>query len=286
MFGGEQVMESSFRLASIDQSGALIEQIEARGTARHATCLEKAHPFILESAMKLRAMSAAALFCVSMAQAAPVTLNFDGAVDTDITSDFAGLTFVAPGSGSPVRTWAFSGADTPGNVLGLTGTNNFALNQTDGTAIDILFATGVTSVSIRAAFVQASDAFLGFGLTEMLPFMAVYNSHTIDALNRIGLDTWSIPSDSCLTSGGLICQSAYDTLAFTSSSADIMAIRISGFGGPAGTPQRRSIFDTLTYDSGVGNPGGGTVPEPASIALVGLALVALRSVRQRQTPRG
>lgn len=234
--------------------------------------------------MKLRTVFAAALFCVSMAQAAPVTLNFDGAVNTDISNAFAGLTFVAPGSGSPVRTWAFSGADTPGNVLGLTGTNNFALNQTDGTAIDILFATGVTSVSIRAAFVQASDGYLGFGLTQMLPFMAVYNSHSILPGNRIGLDTWNIPSDSCLTSGGLFCQSAYDTLNFTSSSADIMAIRITGFAGTAGAPLRRSIFDTLTYDQG--NGGGGTVPEPASIALVGLALVALRSVRQRQAPKG
>lgn len=231
--------------------------------------------------MKLRALLAAGLFFASVAQAAPVTVNFDGAVDTDITNDFAGLTFVAPGSGSPVRTWATTGADTPGNVLGLSGQNNFyALNQTDGTAIDILFATAVTSVSIRAAFIQASDQFLGFGLTEMLPFMAVYNSHTIAAVNRIGTDTWNIPTDTCLTSGGALCQSAYDTLAFTSLSPDILAIRITGFAGTAGAPLRRSIFDTLTFDQG----GGGTVPEPASIVLVGLALLGLRSVRQRRNP--
>ena len=231
---------------------------------------------------KFGAMFAAGLVWASLVQAAPVTLNFDGAVSTDITNAFAGLTFVAPGSGSPVRTWAFTGADTPGNVLGLTGTNNFALNQTDGTAIDILFATGVTSVSIRAAFVQASDGFLGFGLTQMLPFMAAYNSQTIIAANRIGLDTWNIPTDSCLTSGGSFCQSAYDTLDFTSSSADIMAIRITGFAGTAGAPLRRSIFDTLTYDQGNGDGGGGTVPEPGTLALIALAMLGLSVVRVRR----
>ena len=49
---------------------------------------------------------------------------------------------------------------------------------------------------------------------------------------------------------------------------------------------RRAIFDTLTYDQGGNNGGGGAVQERASIALIGIALLALRSVRQRQTPKG
>src|SRR5262245_15580626 len=144
--------------------------------------------------MKLVGFAAAALFTVSAAQAAPVTVDFDGAVNLDITNAYAGLTFNAPGLFGPVRTWAYAGADTPGNVVGLSSPPNFnyALNQADTTAIDIHFDTAVDAVSIRAQWVQASDAFLGF--TGSLPFMAVYNSDNIIAANRIGLVSWDIPT--------------------------------------------------------------------------------------------
>ncbi len=227
--------------------------------------------------MKLATLAIVSALAAPAAQAAIVTLNFDGAVNTDITSAYAGLTFKAPGVGAPVRTWASPGADTPGNVLGLSGQNNFyALNQQESSAIDIMFGTAVSSVSIRAAFVQASDFFLN--LTGMLPFMAVYNSDVISAANRIGLETWNIAGDACLNSNGLFCQSAYDTLDFTSLSSNIKAIRISGFAPPtAGVPLRRSIFDTLSYGS-----QGGTVPEPTSAALVALALGGLAMARRRK----
>jgi hypothetical protein len=229
----------------------------------------------------LSTLAAVALLSAGSAQAAPVVLNFDGAVNTNITNAYAGVTFLAPGSGTPVRTWATAGADTPGNVLGLTGQNNFfALNQQESTAIDIVFDTTVSAVSIRAAFVQASDFFLN--LNGMLPFMAVYNSDVIAAANRIGLVVWDIAADACLNSGGIFCQSAYDTLDFTSALSDIKAIRISGFAPAAvGVPLRRSIFDTLTFDAA----GGPKVPEPASIALVLLALAAMQGIRGSKTKK-
>jgi len=176
--------------------------------------------------------------------AAPITINFDGAVSTDITHAFAGLTFNAPLAGTgPVRTYASSLADTPGNLLGLSGqTNFFGFNQFNG-AIDIVFDNPVSFVSIRSRFSIGTDAFLGIG---GLPFMGVYNSATISAANRIGLVEWNLPGDPCLA--GNFCVSAYDTLGFASASANIKAIRITGSLSTAGGVSRLALFDTLTYD--------------------------------------
>ncbi len=222
-------------------------------------------------------LAAAAAFTAALA--APTTINFDGAVQTDITNAYAGLSFSAPLGGTvPVRTWTSPVADTGNNVLGLSGQNNFyAFNQSNG-AIDIIFDTAVSFVSIRAAFVVATDAFLGIGGT---PFMAVYNSATISAANRIGLEQWDIAGDACLT--GNFCFSGFDSLAFTSGAADIKAIRLSGSLAPGGGVSRQAIFDTLTYDRvGGGGGGGGTVPEPSSLLLAGLAGAGLLVSRRRR----
>jgi PEP-CTERM motif len=231
--------------------------------------------------MKLATLAFAGALLGSTAQAAVVTVDFDGATNTDITNAYAGLTFNAPFPGSgPVRTWALSSAHTAGNVLGLSGQNNFyAFNQSNG-AIDIVFDTAVSSVSIAAAFLVGTDQFIGIG---GLPFMAVYNSSTISAATRIGLDSWDIAGDSCLT--GNFCTSGWDTLAFNSSSNDIKAIRLTGSVASSGGVSRLALFDTLRYDTGNGGGGGGGdgnhVPEPGSAMLASLALLGLWGVRRR-----
>jgi hypothetical protein len=214
------------------------------------------------------------VFVATPASAAPITINFDDPVSTDITSAYAGLTFNAPLAGTgPVRTYASTAADTPGNLLGLSGSPNFfAFNQSDG-AIDIVFDDAVSFVSIQSRFVIATDAFLGIG---GLPFMAVYNSSTISAANRIGLVEWNNPGDTCLA--GNFCFSEYDTLDFTSNAADIKAIRLTGSLSAAGGPSRRAMFDTLTYDV-----AATPAPEPASLTLLltGGVLAGVRRVRRR-----
>jgi hypothetical protein len=142
--------------------------------------------------MKTFALVLLGMMTASSVSASPITIDFDGPESTDITNAYPGLTFLAPLAGTgPVRTYsAPSFADTPTNLLGLSGFPNFfAFNQSDG-AIDIVFDDPVQSVSIRSAFSIATDFFLGIG---GLPFMAVYNSATINAANRIGLESGTCP---------------------------------------------------------------------------------------------
>ena len=238
----------------------------------------------------MKKLSIWALACglgVTAAQAAPTTIDFDGAFNTDISSAYAGLTFGAPFPGTgPVRTWNAPSAHSGNNVLGLSGQNNFyAFNQSTG-AIDIFFATGVSSVSIAAAFVNATDQFLGIG---GVPFMSAYNSSSISLATRIGLDNWDITGDACL--GNNFCSSGWDMLSLSSAANDIKAIRLSGFVNPNGGVSRLAMFDTLTYDrvveGGGGGGGGGSVPEPSSLLLAGMAGLALWANRRqpRQTRR-
>lgn len=227
---------------------------------------------------KLSILALAAGLAIPAAQAAPTTINFDGAVNLDISTAYAGLTFVAPFPGTgPVRTWNSPTTHSGNNVLGLSGQNNFyAFNQSNG-AIDIVFDTAVNAVSIAAAFVIATDQFLGIG---GLPFMAAYNSSTISQATRIGLDTWDIVGDACLANN--FCTSGWDMLSLSSAGNDIKAIRLTGFLSTSGGVSRQAMFDTLTFDrASGGGGGGGTVPEPSSLLLAGMAGAALWGSRRR-----
>ena len=222
--------------------------------------------------MKLKLLTLAALLAAGAAHAQSTTINFDGAVQTDITHAYPGLTFNAPLAGSgPVRTWAAPNADTPGNVLGLTGQNNFyVFNQTNG-AIDIVFDVPVNHVDLRSAFVVSTELYTA---STGNPFMAVYNSTSITAANRIGLDQWDIAGDACNTATSF-CVSGWDTLSFTSTGNDIKTIRLTGFAPTAGTAARYAMFDTLTYAT--------AVPEPASALLASLGGMVLVGLRRRRT---
>ncbi len=221
--------------------------------------------------MKSTLLAAAAMIAATAAQAQLTTLDFDGAVQANITNAYPGLTFNAPLAGTgPVRTWAAPNAQTPGNVLGLSGQNNFyVFNQTNG-AIDIVFDTPVNFVSIASAFVVSTELYTQ---STGNPFMAVYNSTTVSAANRIGLDQWDRPADACNTST-TFCVSGWDTLSFTSAANDIRTIRLTGFAPSAGTAARYAMFDTLTY-------GIAPVPEPSTLLLSGIGALGLWLRRRR-----
>lgn len=227
--------------------------------------------------MKLQTLTLAALLGAAGAAHADTftTLVFDGAVQTDITHAYAGLTFNAPLAGTgPVRTWAAPNADTPGNVLGLSGQNNFyVFNQTQG-AIDIVFDQPVHQVDIRAAFVVSTEL---YGSSSGNPFMAAYNSTVVSAANRLGLDSWDMPADAC-NSATSFCVSGWDTLSFTAAGNEIKTIRLTGFAPTAGTAARYAMFDTLTY-------GVSAVPEPSTVLLSGAGALALWLRRRRDLSR-
>ncbi len=224
--------------------------------------------------MKLSHLAGVALMASAAvtAHAQTTTINFDGAVQTDITNAYAGLTFAAPlGGTGPVRTWAASNADTPGNVLGLSGQNNFyVFNQTTG-AVDITFAAPVSFVSVRSAFVVSTELYTQ---STGNPFMAAYNSTVVSAANRIGLDQWDVPADGCNTST-TFCVSGWDTLSITSAAADIKTIRLTGFAPVAGTASRYAMFDTLSY-------GAAPVPEPSTLLMSSLGAATLWLRRRRR----
>lgn len=222
----------------------------------------------------MRAVSIASFVALGMSLAASaqadVFVDFDGSVSTDITHQYPGATFTAPFGGTgPVRTYAVSFADSGGNVVGLSGSPNFyAFNQSDG-AVDIVLDVPVAFVSVKAKFVVATDAFLEIGGK---PFMAAYNSTTLNASTRLGIVEWNLPGDPCLS--GNFCFSNWDTLAFSSTAADIKTIRLTGSLAPSGGVSRRAIFDSFVATS---------VPEPASygLMLAGLGVLGAAARRRR-----
>lgn len=244
--------------------------------------------------MKTISTTLALLLTAAVAQAAPVTVNFDGALDNDITNDYTGLSITKLGSGGsgPVRTWLASDVGNPvlavnahsgSNILGLQ--NTAAVSAFENTAIKIVFDTAVSSVSISAKFLQIDTNSV---TSSGLPFLAAYAGTLAVASDLLGSDQWNIVGDACLNTATNICQSDWDTLTFSSTTANIRSIVLGGNRPNGNDTHYQALFDTLVYDAipggnGGGNGGGGTVPEPTSLALCALGLAMAAWGRPRKT---
>lgn len=196
--------------------------------------------------------AAALLFCgllAGPAHAAPVTIGFEGVVaDGQQTACPMG----------PYVESGFTLTPSPGNVCNAYILNNGAGNNGFGNT------TSVMAICAGCPLVMT--------LTAADPFSAL----SIDIGSYYGSDPAPITFTGFFVGGGSITQildgaTRWDTYLFTGFN-NLSSLRIE----TDNSGQHASI-DNIVLDAGTR-----TVPEPASIALVGLALVAVGAARRRK----
>lgn len=206
--------------------------------------------------------------------ASAALINFDGVADGTVINSYytttLGVTFNNPlgtSADNPDSPNIYARASatnaSPGNVVSVFGTGVPAFDARYG-AVEAVFSSGQRQVSIDAAILRLSE---GLGSPVNSPRLEIY-----DLSNAfITAVLWNFTLIPQPDVGGI---TAFETLSYTSTTDNIGKVRFLS-GNPQGSPSNFGFFDNLAFDQ-----GGGTVPEPDTLALVALGILGFAANRR------